>query len=86
MAKRKTKQKAQAQTPKRRKPHRPPSGSGSAAGARGTMGGMRSGLKGFFGTGGKKKPPSAVGRVFDIALWVAVLGAAYVFLSRQCAA
>ena len=84
MGKRKTKQKAGAQQSKRRKPRRPLAGSGSASGAQGTMGGLRSGLKGFFGTGRKKKRPSTAGRVLDVALWLAVIAAVYVAVSRQC--
>jgi len=81
MAKRKKKQKAGKQQPRTRKQAQ---GSGSSAGASGTMGGFRKGLQVIAGTGGKKKAPSTLDRVVNLALWGAVVVAA-IFAYRRCA-
>ncbi len=83
MGKRWHKQKAGHQQSRRRKRAQPVGESAGSSG--GTMGSMRGGLRGFFGGGKKSKSGSTVGRVLDIALWLAVAVAAYVFVLRQCA-
>ncbi len=87
MARKKRKPKAGHQQPKKRKPQG--SGGGSITSSSGTM----SGLRGMFkktvrgGSGADaKKPPSKIGRVVDILLWIAVAGAIVYFIANtQCA-
>jgi hypothetical protein len=83
MSKRWTKQKAAVQKSRQRKA-KAGAGPGSATGATGTMGGLRGFFKMVAGTKGGKGPRSGLEKVFDIALWIAVVAALFYFVSKQC--
>jgi hypothetical protein len=83
MAKRWSKGRAGTQKPRR--PRGRPAGFEASA-ARGTMGGLRRGLRGFFGTGKSRTGASTpLDRVFNLTLWLAVGAAAYFAYLRRCA-
>ena len=83
MGKRWRKEKAGQQQKKARKP-RGGAGESSAAGATGTMGAFRRGLRAVTGSSDKKGPKGTVEKVIDLSLWVAVALAAAYFFRRQC--
>ena len=82
------KQKAGSQTSKQRK-SRPQGSSGggapsSSTRSSGALGGFRKGLQLIAGTSKKKGPKTAVEKLFDIVLWIAVVAAGFFFVSKQC--
>ena len=60
--------------PKSRKRIKKSSGGGGGGGGGGLMA-LRGGFKSFMGNSdGKAKPPTLVGRIVDVTIWVAVIG------------
>lgn len=81
------KQKAGSQTAKQRKakPQGGGGGASSTSSGGGAMSGFRRGLQLVAGTSKKKGPKTAVEKIFDIILWIAVIAAGFYFVSKQCA-